>query len=329
MLGEILVLFLETLHLVLGLFLNRLSSTTQCIGLLQHVSGASWNKCLIFNIFITIFLSVSDFRMLGGNGDSSCEYHGLLNTMAGPPNFEQADETLEKLGISVEKQEDSSSEVSMDEYTLMTPRSNESGKFECSICPKKYKFKPDLRRHMKSHTSHYSCASCHLYFDSFDKLQEHRRAKHEQLCFVCGKKFRFKQSLKEHISKHTEIYQENQLKCTKCPKLFTKLSRLEGHMNTHTNSKPFKCEHCDKEFCHRSSLTSHIEGCTGQKAFLCITCGASFKRKDYLIQHEKAKHSLVTNVCVCGSSYAHPSSLYKHQKTCPVSKISIADFQDK
>lgn len=235
--------------------------------------------------------------------------------------FEHSDDVLERSCLSAEILDGSFLDVSMEELVSTTPEQEvECVKYECTICSKKYKFRPDFRRHFKIYSSEYHCASCHAFFNSNGKLQEHMKKNHEHLCFSCGKKFRSKASLQEHASKHLENDQINVFKCKECPMAFKRKCRLEGHMNTHFNNKPFKCEFFVKEFCHQSSLTSHMDSCSGKTVFSCEKCGECFKRKDYLSQHENAKHALVKHACLCGKLYAHASSLYKHKKTCKAFK---------
>lgn len=65
----------------------------------------------------------------------------------------------------------------------------EEGNFPCPQCPKKYKFKTSLKRHLK-----YECG-----------------VERQFQCEICLQRFSYKSSLLKHkANKHTEMYQNIQ-----------------------------------------------------------------------------------------------------------------------
>ncbi|KAJ5210522.1 hypothetical protein N7491_010329 [Penicillium cf. griseofulvum] len=63
------------------------------------------------------------------------------------------------------------------EYSLSTPETSEYQKYECSLCPKQYKRREHLFRHISTHTSQrpYQCNSCNGAFQRADVLKRHLR----------------------------------------------------------------------------------------------------------------------------------------------------------
>ena len=74
---------------------------------------------------------------------------------------------------------------------------------------------------------------------------------------------------------------------------------------TSKNIKKFECEICDFECCKKGDYDRHIS--TGKH-----------KRQQNASnrQPENAKHSQNDFTCICGKSYKHRGSLFKHTKTC-------------
>lgn len=61
--------------------------------------------------------------------------------------------------------------------------------------------------------------------------------------------------------------------------------RLERHMLTHTDDRPFECKECPDRFKQRGHLVRHIAS-KHRKCFLrCKYCGKYLTRKDKLKQH--------------------------------------------
>ncbi|XP_063392012.1 oocyte zinc finger protein XlCOF19-like [Cydia fagiglandana] len=93
-----------------------------------------------------------------------------------------------------------------------------------------------LRRHTESAHSderRYECTVCHTMFKSSANRTRHQRVAHEsrvgpehKMCDYCGKAFKTKKMLADHI-------------------------------NTHTGARPFVCALCGADFGHRSALYLH------------------------------------------------------------------------
>ncbi|XP_055522409.1 zinc finger protein 729-like [Wyeomyia smithii] len=154
------------------------------------------------------------------------------------------------------------------------------------------------------------CDSCAQKFDSFNDLQRHSTTEHNKLsyvfccdfkfcrkprlidhllyhmnpgsfqCEICSKQFLNRESLKRHKdTAHTNVI-EAVLKCSFCPKTFTRQKTLHVHEKYHRKLKENKwhCEICDKYFAYESILQGHNERKHSTKEFklVCHVCAKGF-----------------------------------------------------
>ncbi|MGH0181987.1 UNVERIFIED_CONTAM: hypothetical protein FKN15_008205 [Acipenser sinensis] len=115
-------------------------------------------------------------------------------------------------------------------------------------------------------------------------------------CSQCGKAFRDKEKLEQHL--HCHGWEGNcPLTCNICNKGFLNSSALDSHMKVkkHMRSfhseKVYQCTECDKAFCRPDKLRLHMLRHSDIKDFLCSTCGKQFKRKDKLREHMQRMHN--------------------------------------
>uniref|UniRef100_A0AAZ1XPD9 C2H2-type domain-containing protein n=1 Tax=Oreochromis aureus TaxID=47969 RepID=A0AAZ1XPD9_OREAU len=107
-----------------------------------------------------------------------------------------------------------------------------------------------------------------------------QNSKTAHLCSTCGKKFKTKSKLNQHIQTHKRPHS-----CGTCGKRFSCMSHVNRHMQSHTGEKPHSCSTCGKRFHCNSDLTRHIKTHTGEKPYSCSTCGKRFIRKRHLKIH--------------------------------------------
>lgn len=79
-------------------------------------------------------------------------------------------------------------------------------------------------------------------------------------CRVCGKGFRFKRYLTQHMLIHSG---DKPYSCSMCWKRFRRLEHLQIHTRSHTGERPYRCGFCDRAFSGNSSLTKHVKLHTG------------------------------------------------------------------
>lgn len=112
--------------------------------------------------------------------------------------------------------------------------------------------------------------------------------KHE--CPTCGKQFRGRSELQNHIRTHTG---EKPLKCSYpgCQKRYAHSSNLRAHERTHAGVKPYACHYdgCGKSFAHSVSLKEHIWMHAGFQPYVCPYegCEKRFTQVSNFARHKK------------------------------------------
>lgn len=86
-------------------------------------------------------------------------------------------------------------------------RTQHSLKGVCSICGKTMR-KDNLGKHIKNHTSDYTCSECGVTLKNYDTLRSHMyKHKGQELhCEFCGKVFYYHGDLNRHVKRHSKYY---------------------------------------------------------------------------------------------------------------------------
>ena len=139
------------------------------------------------------------------------------------------------------------------------------------------------------------------------------------MCEVCSKEFDYVQTL----AKHRQVVHQNKFRyqCNVCGRMFFDKGHYDGHINTHTNTKPFECKTCGKSYTFESSLRRHVQSCLAEPdKFKCNLCEKAFASKVGLQDHTKGMHGTkdMNKVCLCGKEFSWRSSFARHQSTCRI-----------
>lgn len=140
-----------------------------------------------------------------------------------------------------------------------------SPKFECEICSKKYFRKSRLIIHHRTHSGDrpYKCTFCNKSFNEKGNLLIHTRVHTNEKPFECNfnnclMRFKVHGHLKDHLKKHYNI---KPYKCMICNEVFSRKSTLLLHYKSHISIKPYFCfiTNCNKRFISLSQLKYHIK----------------------------------------------------------------------
>jgi DNA-directed RNA polymerase subunit M/transcription elongation factor TFIIS len=77
-------------------------------------------------------------------------------------------------------------------------------------------------------------------------------------CPVCAKEFTNVFRLQRHLVSHDDSSLLRRFKCSDCGKAFKFKHHLKEHIRIHTGDKPFECGFCHKRFSHSGSYSSHM-----------------------------------------------------------------------
>jgi len=145
--------------------------------------------------------------------------------------------------------------------------------YNCTQCGKSFSWVTKLKKHMLVHTTKriHKCPKCDYSCSWKSDLNEHILTHREDLrfkCDICPKVFKLKIYLQKHVSnQHLEINTrvksevvalENTYVCQFCKKSFPNITRLNVHIKTHLNERPFTCSNCSNTFKRKGHLDSHF-----------------------------------------------------------------------
>ncbi len=138
-------------------------------------------------------------------------------------------------------------------------------RFQCPHCDKMLASNKLLKLHVTQHTGEkaFACDLCDYRAITKSIVNQHKLRMHEgsipdrvqpkHVCEVCGKSFKVRSNLKEHMNTHTS---DRSFLCGLCGKALKNRQCLNRHMWTHGVKQT--CPECGKNFANQSSLNIHI-----------------------------------------------------------------------
>ncbi|XP_065226138.1 gastrula zinc finger protein XlCGF57.1-like [Planococcus citri] len=204
----------------------------------------------------------------------------------------------------------------------------QSRPYKCDTCRKFYSTWSHLNRHrcsatLKNHSTHIS-----------DRRQS-------LTCNICGGHFSLRSDLKRHMLIHEGV---KPFKCAECGKSFRRKSHMNEHIRAYHSpyhTRPYKCDICGKRFVAQFHLNTHKrlaghyrssklskftsadvdDGVTVEERDSTIVLGAKKVRK--LVSSKRKKNSNPSQffVCkVCSRNYSKPAYLERHMTSHEASK---------
>ncbi|XP_045474845.1 zinc finger and SCAN domain-containing protein 2-like [Harmonia axyridis] len=231
-----------------------------------------------------------------------------------------------------------------DRQKVRLKQKNKFGTYSCITCGKSFCRQDDLKRHQQNHIddvvndpeSGFTCrVCCETFAEPLDLLahaEEHARG-FEYSCMVCSENFIDEETCAVHVKEqHPE---EEGLHCSKCPRIFYDISRLEKHLLSHKDEssmnnvhdqptnryknigklsdQQFSCQECGKRFATRSSQQIHMRIHTGERPYGCSFCHKAFTDGGTLRKHERIHTGEKPYACViCPKAFNQRVVLREH-----------------
>ncbi|KAG8000434.1 Zinc finger E-box-binding homeobox 2, partial [Nibea albiflora] len=116
----------------------------------------------------------------------------------------------------------------------------------CPYCERGYKRLTSLKEHIK---------------------YRHEKNEESFICPLCAETFSHRTQLERHMTTHKPTREtplladgagNRKFKCTECGKAFKYKHHLKEHLRIHSGEKPYECSNCKKRFSHSGSYSSHI-----------------------------------------------------------------------
>ncbi|KAL1400766.1 hypothetical protein pipiens_007158 [Culex pipiens pipiens] len=126
--------------------------------------------------------------------------------------------------------------------------------------------RPSIRRRTKEEREQfslrYSCDVCGKKYRFKNSLWSHKHKEHNSagsqtaVCEICGQHFKHRSYLMAHIAnKHAT---ELPFQCKLCPRAYPQNYLLKEHVKSHDAEKKHRCPHCDYRAKHSYALKDHI-----------------------------------------------------------------------
>ncbi|XP_061870079.1 PR domain zinc finger protein 10 isoform X4 [Colius striatus] len=163
----------------------------------------------------------------------------------------------------------------------------------------------------------FKCLQCGKAFREKDKLDQHLRFHGREgncplTCDICNKGFINSGALESHMKFHMD---QKTYSCIFCPESFDRLDLLKDHVAVHVNDGCFTCPTCKKRFPDFIQVKKHVRSFHSEKIYQCTECDKAFCRPDklrlHMLRHSDRKDFLCST---CGKQFKRKDKLREHMQ---------------
>ncbi|KAI5620317.1 PR domain zinc finger protein 10 isoform X1 [Silurus asotus] len=162
----------------------------------------------------------------------------------------------------------------------------------------------------------FKCTLCGKAFREKDKLEQHMRYHSREgyryTCHQCSKGFLSSSVLEEHLQMHLE---QRNYACLFCTESYDRLELLKEHVSVHLVNGCFSCPSCKKTFTDFIQVKKHVRSFHSEKIFQCMECDKAFCRPDklrlHMLRHSDRKDFLCST---CGKQFKRKDKLREHMQ---------------
>ncbi|XP_011480583.1 PR domain zinc finger protein 10 isoform X1 [Oryzias latipes] len=162
----------------------------------------------------------------------------------------------------------------------------------------------------------FKCPHCGKAFRDKDRLEQHLRVHGRDAysfsCHICSKSFLSDSSLEDHLLLHSE---NRSFSCLLCPETFERVELLKEHVEVHSVNGSYTCPSCKKTFSDFIQVKKHIRCFHSEKIFQCSDCEKAFCRPDklrlHMLRHSDRKDFLCST---CGKQFKRKDKLREHMQ---------------
>ncbi|KAM4704152.1 PR domain zinc finger protein 10 [Rhinophrynus dorsalis] len=163
----------------------------------------------------------------------------------------------------------------------------------------------------------FKCLQCGKAFREKDKLDQHLRfhgrdGNFPLTCDICNKGFISTSSLETHMKFHLD---QKTYSCIFCPESFDRLDLLKDHVAVHITDGCFSCPTCKKRFSDFIQVKKHVRNFHSEKIYECTECEKAFCRPDklrlHMLRHSDRKDFLCST---CGKQFKRKDKLREHMQ---------------